>query len=125
MGHHVNTDREYRLLQKKLDRYVTGAPDSPTFRKILSMLYSPEEANLAKKVPFRLTPLKVLAKKLEIPPGELDGMMTDWAERGLVFDMQIRGGCYIALAPVVIGFFEMTCRRAGLTSHSSWLTAHG
>lgn len=111
MGHHVNSDREYRLLQKKLDRYVTGAPDSPTFQKILTLLYSPEEAHLAQNIPFRLTPLPVLSKKLGIPPDELDGMMTGWAERGLVFDMQIKGGRYVALAPVVIGFFEMTFMR--------------
>ena len=38
MGHIVNADREYRLLQQRLDRNVTGAPDSPTFMKILAGL---------------------------------------------------------------------------------------
>lgn len=112
MGHRVNTDREYRLLQKKLDRFITGAPDSPTFQKILTLLYSTDEARLAQKMPFQFTPLPVLSKKLQIPPEELDGMMTDWAERGLVFDMEVKGKRYAALAPVVIGFFEMTFMRA-------------
>ena len=44
MGHIVNPDREYRLLQQRLDRNVTGAPDSPHFMEILKILFSPEDA---------------------------------------------------------------------------------
>lgn len=31
MGHQVNPDREYQLLQQRLDLEITGAPDSPIF----------------------------------------------------------------------------------------------
>ena len=37
MGHFTNPDREYRLLQQRLDRNITGAPDSPVFMQILKM----------------------------------------------------------------------------------------
>ena len=46
MGHIVNPDREYRLLQRRLDQKVTGAPDSPTLTKILKLLFTPEEAEV-------------------------------------------------------------------------------
>ena len=43
VGHQANSDREYRLLQKRLDRTITGAPDSPVLNRILRMLYRPED----------------------------------------------------------------------------------
>ena len=66
MGHVVNAHREYRLLQQRLDRNVTGAPDSPTFMKILRLLFSPEEAAFARRIPSRPTSLGELAKRLEM-----------------------------------------------------------
>ena len=50
MAHIVNPDREYHLLQQRLDRHVTGAPESPVLTKILRLLYSPEEARLARRL---------------------------------------------------------------------------
>ena len=31
MGHVANADQQYLLLQQRLDRMVTGAPESPVF----------------------------------------------------------------------------------------------
>jgi ferredoxin len=112
MGHVVNPDREYRLLQRRLDRNVTGAPESPTLTKILRLLFSPEEAELARKLPGRLTLLEDLSAQVEIPPAELDGMMTDWARRGLIIDLECRGRRYFALPPIVLGLFEFVFMRA-------------
>lgn len=33
MGHIVNPDKQYRLLQQRLDRNPTGAPDDPALVK--------------------------------------------------------------------------------------------
>jgi len=41
MGHTPKPDRECCLLQQRLDRNVTGAPDSPHFMEILKILFSP------------------------------------------------------------------------------------
>jgi len=112
VGHVVNPDREYRLLQQRLDRYVTGAPASPTFMKILRLLFAPEEAELARRIPSRLTTLADLSRKLGIPRDELADKMTEMAQRGLVVDLEHDGQRYFALAPVVIGFFELTFMRA-------------
>jgi len=111
MGHTVNADREYRLLQQRLDREVTGAPDSPVFMKILRLLFSPDEADLARRLPSTPTALEDLSGKLDMPQDQLCDKLTDMAQRGLVIDIEHNGKRYFALAPVVIGFFEFTFMR--------------
>ena len=111
MGHVVNAAREYRLLQQRLDREVTGAPDSPVFTQILETLFTPEEAKLARRMPGAITPLATLARKLRAEPGRLGDTLGDMARRGLVLDFEFDGEHYYSLAPVVIGFFEFTFMR--------------
>ena len=111
MGHLAGTDRRYRLLQRHLDRMVTGAPDSPALRKILRILFSPEDAKLAGKMPLQLVSLGKLAARLGIPPNELGDRLTDMARRGLVIDLEHAGQRYFTLAPIIIGFFEFTFMR--------------
>ena len=111
MGHVANSDRAYRLLQQRLDRDVTGAPDSPVFIRILKLLFAPDEADFARRLPSFPTPLGKLARQLGIPEVGLARRLTEMAERGLVVDFQNGGERYYALAPVVIGFFELTFMR--------------
>lgn len=111
MGHVVNGDRAYHLLQQRLDRNVTGAPDSPVFMDILRLLFSPTEAELAQQIPSNFTSLKRLSIKTGIPLEQLNDKITDMAARGLVVDVEHHGRRYAALAPVVIGFFEFTFMR--------------
>ena len=88
MGHIANHDRKYHLLQQRLDRNVTGAPESPTFMKILKLLFSPEEAELARRIPGQPTTLEVLSRKLNISADKLDDILTEMAQRGLVVDLE-------------------------------------
>ncbi len=112
MGHFTNPDREYRLLQQRLDRNITGAPDSPAFMPILKLLFSPSEADLARQIPTRFTSLGSLSRKTKIPLSDLDGKITDMARKGFVIDFRRGEKRYVSLAPVVIGFFEYTFMRA-------------
>lgn len=111
MGHIVNPEQQYRLLQQRLDRNVTGAPKSPTFTRILQLLFSPDEAEIARQIPSQPISLNIISRKLNIPLDELSDKMTDMAQRGLVIDMDRNGRRYVALPPVVIGFFEYTFMR--------------
>ncbi len=111
MGHIVNQDREYRLLQQRLDRNVTGAPDMPVFINILKILFSPEEAEFARKIPSIPTEISELSKKTKIPEGKLLDKLLDMAGRGLVVDIYFEERHMFMLNPVVIGFFEFTFMR--------------
>ena len=56
MGHatmipNLDADAEYRLLQERLDRNVTGAPDSAAMMRVLRLLFTPEEAHIARRLP--------------------------------------------------------------------------
>ncbi len=113
MGHHlVNPDRRYDRLQERLDRNVTGAPDSPAVRRGLEILFSPEDADLASKVPTKPIRVDRLAPRLDLDPARLDERLADMARRGLVFDLTKGGKRHVSLAPSVIGFFELTFMRA-------------
>lgn len=111
MGHQVNAGREYRLLQQRLDRQVFGAPASPLFTRILQILFSPDDARLASRVPGRPTPLDVLAGRLGMPEDELADKVTELAARGVLLDFEHRGRRYAALPPVVFGFYEFVFMR--------------
>jgi NAD-dependent dihydropyrimidine dehydrogenase PreA subunit len=111
MGHTLDTGLAYRRLQQRLDRNVTGAPDSPALMKILRILFSGEEADLAARIPTRLTSIPALAARLGLSAEELDDKITDMAQRGLVVDLVRDDMRYVSLAPVVIGFFEFTFMR--------------
>ena len=111
MGHIGHPEQAYRLLQQRLDAQVQRAPDSPTLTKILTTLFSPEDAILATRLPHNFTSLETLSKNLGIPSDELNDQLTDMAHRGLVFDIEHRGQRFFILSPVVIGFFELTFMR--------------
>jgi ferredoxin len=112
MGHRVSSKQAYLDLQTRLDRNVTGAPSSPTFIKILKLLYSPREAELAAHLPTIPTSLETLARQLGVPAPELDKQLTAMAQRGVVIDLSRDEKRYFALPPVVIGFFEYTFMRS-------------
>lgn len=99
------------MLQQRLDRNVTGAPDSPVLIKILQLLFSPEQAKFALNIPSRPTSLSELSRRLNVPEDELDGKLTEMAGRGLVMDMEFKGQRHFLLSPIVVGFFEFTFMR--------------
>ena len=114
MGHISNQDPErvYDRLQQRLDSNLTGAPSSPTFIRILKLLYSPQEAEIARHLPTMPISLNALARRLSMPAEELDEHLTSMAQRGVVVDLSRGEKRYYALPPVVVGFFEYTFMRA-------------
>jgi ferredoxin/biotin operon repressor len=79
--------------------------------KILELLFSRRDAELAGKIPSRPTSLEKLSRRLGIARDELGGRLDELARRGLVIDLTHDGDRYFALAPVAIGFFEFTFMR--------------
>jgi Pyruvate/2-oxoacid:ferredoxin oxidoreductase delta subunit len=106
----LDVDAEYRLLQERLDRNVTGAPDSAAMMRVLRLLFTPEEAHIARRLP-QLISLPKLAERLDVDVDELGERITSMAERGLLLDFERKGTRYVVPTPVVIGFFEFTFMR--------------
>jgi len=103
-------DEEYRLLQERLNRNVTGAPGSDAMLRVLRLLFTPEDAHVARQLP-QLVGLPTLAEKLETDPEQLGSHITSMAERGLLLDFERDGTRYVVATPVVIGFYEFTFMR--------------
>ena len=108
----TQTDLVYARLQQRLDRMVTGAPDSPALQAILRLLFSPAEAELAARMPLFCS-LRTLAGRTGRDVAELDDVVTAMARRGLVVDLEHHGERWVMLAPVIIGFYEYTFMRVG------------
>ena len=112
MGHKVYPNKQYDLLQKKFNAQMTGAPKSPYLTEILKILYPPQEAKLAQKIPARPTSLKKIAKSTGLPEDELKKQLDEMAQKGTMIDFEIKGKKYYTLPPVVIGFFEYVFMRS-------------
>ncbi|MEW6426919.1 MAG: 4Fe-4S dicluster domain-containing protein [Thermodesulfobacteriota bacterium] len=112
MGHSTDPDHPHRFLQHRLTRKVQANPASPTLMRILHLLFSPADAELAGRLPHDFTPVETLAQNLGIPADELNERLTEMARRGVVFDIECNGRRYVTLPPVVIGFFELVFMRA-------------
>lgn len=111
MGHLLaDPDAVYHRLQQRLDRMPTGAPDSAVFQQILRLLFTPEQAELAARMPT-VCSLSTLSDRTGRTESDLDAAVTQMAAKGLVMDLEHNGKRYVALAPVVIGFFEFTFMR--------------
>ena len=82
MGHTlVDPDTAYHRLQERLDRMPTGAPDSPVFQRILRLLFTADEAELAAQIPT-MGSLAQVARRTGRTEAELDPIVTDLARRG-------------------------------------------
>ena len=110
----VDAEREYRLLRERLDRNVTGAPDTPPTHRLLRLLFTPIDAHVARQLP-QIISVADLAAKLDVDRATLDEHVTSMAERGLVLDFVRNDTRFVMAAPVVIGFFEFVFMRERTT----------
>ncbi|MGC8737991.1 MAG: ATP-binding protein [Candidatus Hydrogenedens sp.] len=111
MGHIVNSEREYRLLQQQMDNSITSVPPSPVLTEILKILFTPEEAQLTRQLPTRPVSLDKLAKQLNVEPTALEDKLCDLALRGLVVDVKKGDKHFFSLSPVLGGIFEFIMMR--------------
>jgi len=112
MGHILNADREHRLLRQRMDGHTCGVPDSPEILAILKLLYTEDEAALARQIPTQPISLPKLAAKLSLPEQQVEDKMAEMSQRGLMLDIEKGGQRYYALPPVLGGIFEFVMMRA-------------
>jgi len=110
MGHLVMKE-EYRKLRRRLDGNPVGAPDSEALYDILSLLFTPEEASIASRMPYGFSSTRRLAKLLKMEVVQLEPRLDEMANKGLLFDLRKGDKSLWFLNPLVIGFFEFSMMR--------------
>jgi len=120
MGHLGRLKEEYRDLVKRLDRGTVALPEPADplawsgWKEILEILYTPEEAALAARMPLRPVSLPKLAARLGVAEAELEPRLDAMCEKGVVMDLvhPRTGRRSYLLSPPVVGFFEYSLMRA-------------
>jgi hypothetical protein len=84
------------------------------WRELLEVMYTPEEAELASRMPMMPTPLSRLARRFDMTEEDLRDKLEPLCDKGLVMDLVSRntGEAKYLLAPPVVGFFEFSMMRA-------------
>ena len=115
---HLKT--EYQPLLHRLDAGLVGMPEPADeaarhgWQRILEILFTPEEAALAARLPVRPAKLKTVAERVGMAPDALRPLLEPLCDKGLVMDLMNprTGEVRYLLAPPVIGFFEFSFMRA-------------
>ncbi|MEW6554764.1 MAG: 4Fe-4S binding protein [Actinomycetota bacterium] len=99
-------DDVYVALAKHLDEMPIGAPMSDELMGILRILFTPEEAELGKSLPFMNSTLEEISDAVGMPVGELEGTLDGMVSKGTVFRSVKGGVAKYRLLPTVVGFSE-------------------
>ncbi len=109
MGH--ITQNSYRSLQKRLENFAQGAPESKSLYKILEILFSSKEAELVSNLPIRPFTIKKVAKRWKKETEETEEILNTLADKGILLDIEDKGKRKFILAPTMAGFFEFSLMR--------------
>jgi ferredoxin len=120
MGHLGHLKEEYEDLVERLEGAQVSfpRPSAPAaeaaWREILEILFTPEEAALAARLPVRPSSLKKIAALTGTTPEALRPRLDAMADKGIVFDLvhPETGKERWVLAPPVVGFLEFSLMRA-------------
>ena len=119
MGHGTQLRGEHRDLADRLRRGPVAMvePEDPAARRawkeILEILFSPEDARLAARLPLLPSPVEALTRRTGMDAESLRTRLDAMADRGLVLDLhdERTGMTTYMLAPPVVGFFEFSMMR--------------
>ncbi|NCD25945.1 MAG: 4Fe-4S dicluster domain-containing protein [Deltaproteobacteria bacterium] len=112
MGHIASKDI-YRQLGRRLDQAPVRTPWTPVFQDLVRELYTPAEAELIIRLPYRPATLSRIARMTRKPENELRAGLDGLCAKGLVMDIWNGEEYLYMVSPIVIGFFEFTMMRTG------------
>lgn len=96
----------YLKLCEKLDKLPIGFPESEEAIEILKVLFTPEEAALALRLPVMPKSIEELADELGEDKVQLKEKLDIMADKGTVFTVERKGKLLYRLLPSVVGFSE-------------------
>ncbi|MCF7974323.1 MAG: 4Fe-4S binding protein [Phycisphaerae bacterium] len=112
MGHHVSK-AVYQQLGKKIDGLTIRTPWNENLYAVLKELYTPEEAQLIARMPYRPSGLDRICQITGYDASRVKPLLESLCEKGLVMDLLMHDACYYMASPLVIGIFEFTMMRTG------------
>lgn len=110
MGHIIAKDI-YRRLGQTLDNTPVRMPWTPAMRAMLESLYTPDEAELVTRMPYRPSRIERIAKVTGVEEQRLRRLLPDMCSKGLVCDIHDGDSYRYMISPIVIGFFEFSMMR--------------
>lgn len=103
----MDTTKVYEELVRHLDQGVVGSPNSPALIEILKVLFPPDEAEIAVRLPMRETSLSKLKEIFPDKPDSLEDTLNRMVDRGTVYTTPQSGQeARYCLLPPVKGWFE-------------------
>jgi len=88
MSHH--TSREgYTHLIDRLNRFPLGAPPSQTLYQILSLLFTPKEAELVSLLPVKPFSVEVAAQNWQMTQAQAQKMLDALCSKALLMDIEM------------------------------------
>jgi hypothetical protein len=108
---HTTLRTSYSALTDRLNRYPQGAPPSDLLFKILSMLFSEEEAGLVSLMPIKPFTAEKASRIWKKNLTETQNILDELADRAILVDFEQNGETVYALPPPMAGFFEFSLMR--------------
>jgi ferredoxin len=112
MSHHTSKEG-YAHLIERLNRFPLGAPSSDTLYHILSLLFTPKEAELVSLLPIKPFSVDVAAQNWKTTQAHAQKILDTLCSKALLMDIEMDGKSTYALPPPMAGFFEFTLMRTG------------
>lgn len=114
MSHIVGKDA-YKSLEERLNKFPQGAPPSETLYKILSMMFTEEEAALVAKLPIKSFNIKDASRIWKLDKVTTAKILENLASKALILDLECEkdGEQKYMMAPPMAGFFEFALMRTG------------
>ncbi len=110
MGH-ITSRNHYENLVARLNRFPQGAPPSETLYKLLSILFSEEEAQFVSLLPIQAFTADTAAKRTGKTTEECEAILDGLASRAILIDWVKDGVAYYALPPPMAGWIEFSMMR--------------
>ena len=108
---HATLKTGYSALADRINRFPQGAPPSDLLFRILSMLFSEEEAGLVSLMPIKPFTAKKASRIWNKSPAETRNILDELSGRGILVDIEQDGESVYVLPPPMAGFFEFSLMR--------------
>jgi NAD-dependent dihydropyrimidine dehydrogenase PreA subunit len=108
---HLTAKSSYGQLTERLNKFPTGAAESETLYRILSHLFTEEEARQVSLLPVAPFRLDAAARAWKVDELEARRRLDALADKALIVDTRLDGGTLYFLPPPMAGFFEFSLMR--------------